>query len=150
MAINPSMQNHRSDAGAGRRGQYGNCRHAREGILTPATDVFSRSGPPSGSLRELARLAQMSEAGVLSHYASRNALLLATLERRDAWQTSRLDELSSDPRTLSHRATSVTAEAITDIGMTHRRAPTCCARFRLLPPTAHVSARCPSENLETH
>ncbi|WP_084695663.1 TetR/AcrR family transcriptional regulator [Microbacterium trichothecenolyticum] len=100
-----------TDARGGRRGPYAKSRLARERILAAAAEVFSRSGLRSGWLREVAILAQMSEAGVLYHYPSKEVLLMALLECRDAWEASRLEELRFHPRALLQHATNVTAEA---------------------------------------
>jgi AcrR family transcriptional regulator len=45
--------------------------------------VFGRSGYRSGSLREIAELVGISQAGLLHHFDSKSALLTAVLYRRD-------------------------------------------------------------------
>lgn len=68
----------------GRRGPYAKTAARREAILDAALDVFGQQGYHAGSLREVAELVGLSEAGVLHHFASKAELLTAVLDRRDA------------------------------------------------------------------
>ena len=66
-----------------RRGSYAKTEATRKSILDAALEVFSGSGYRSGSLREIAGLVGMSEAGLLHHFRNKSALLEAVLEERD-------------------------------------------------------------------
>lgn len=65
------------------RGPYRKSREVRRRILDAALEVFSHSGYRSGSLREIAARVDMSEAGVLHHFPSKEAMLAAVLAHRD-------------------------------------------------------------------
>ncbi len=80
-----------------RRGPYAKTVEVRAAILEAAVTVFSRSGFRSGSVREVAERAGMSEAGVLHHFPSKVELMLEVLKQRDAWQDRRFDELRESP-----------------------------------------------------
>lgn len=60
-------------------------------ILNAATDVFSEQGFHNSSLAEIARRAGMTHAGILHHFSSKDQLLLAVLERRDATDVENLE-----------------------------------------------------------
>ncbi|RPF22658.1 TetR/AcrR family transcriptional regulator [Myceligenerans xiligouense] len=64
------------------RGQHAASRATRTAILDAALEVFAEEGFRSGSLRLIAARVGMSEAGLLHHFPSKKALLLAVLERR--------------------------------------------------------------------
>ncbi|MET9433247.1 TetR/AcrR family transcriptional regulator [Streptomyces sp. NPDC006551] len=55
----------------------------RARILDSATELFSRSGYNSVSLREIAAHAGLTHAGVLHHFPGKEQLLLEVLSRRD-------------------------------------------------------------------
>ena len=57
---------------------------ARERILDAAQNVFGNRGFNSGSLNEIAKGAGLTRAGVLHHFPSKQAILIALLDRRDA------------------------------------------------------------------
>ncbi|MEZ0164254.1 TetR/AcrR family transcriptional regulator [Kineococcus sp. LSe6-4] len=65
------------------RGEYARGRARREQILTEAVGLFGESGYRAASLRDLAARCGLTHAGLLHHVASKEALLLAVLERRD-------------------------------------------------------------------
>src|SRR6476660_3397787 len=65
------------------RGEYAKTGAKREAILDAALEVFAESGYRSGSLREIAQRVGMSEAGLLHHFRSKSALLMAVLDHRD-------------------------------------------------------------------
>lgn len=69
--------------GAGPRGNYRKTAVTRARILDAALEVFGAQGYESGSLREVAALAGISQAGLLHHFPNKVALLSAVLERRD-------------------------------------------------------------------
>jgi AcrR family transcriptional regulator len=78
-----------------RRGPYRKTRKVRERILEAGLEVFAQSGYRNGSLREIAERVDMSEAGLLHHFPSKSALLLALLEHRDA-RSRELVDLESE------------------------------------------------------
>jgi AcrR family transcriptional regulator len=65
------------------RGEYAKTADRRREILDAAVEVFSASGFRNGSLRDVANRVGLSQAGILHHFPSKNALLSAVLERRD-------------------------------------------------------------------
>lgn len=65
------------------RGEYQVTIARRNEILLRACEVFSKSGFRGGSLKQIADLTGLSEAGILHHFKSKRALLLAVLEYRD-------------------------------------------------------------------
>ncbi|MEN9969953.1 MAG: hypothetical protein RLZZ229_161 [Actinomycetota bacterium] len=66
------------------RGNYEATEARKESILVSAFNVFSKSGYRGGSLKQVADLVGISEAGILHHFKSKGALLIAVLEYRDA------------------------------------------------------------------
>jgi AcrR family transcriptional regulator len=66
------------------RGNYQVTEARRESILVSAFNVFAKSGFRGGSLKQVAELEGISEAGILHHFKSKSALLIAVLEYRDA------------------------------------------------------------------
>ena len=88
------------------RGEYAKSKETRTAILDAALEVFAQSGYRAGSLREVAERVGMSEAGLLHHFRSKSALLLA-LARFNAAQPG-IVELYC---TLSAEATSPTHPA---------------------------------------
>ncbi|MEV4686257.1 TetR/AcrR family transcriptional regulator [Microbacterium sp. LWH3-1.2] len=73
------------------RGEYAKSSQTRTAILDAALEVFSQSGYRAGSLREVAERVGMSEAGLLHHFRSKSALLLALLDYRDNLSRARVD-----------------------------------------------------------
>jgi len=67
----------------------------KQAILDAATDVFAESGYRAGSVRTIAEKVGITDAGVLHHFGSKNALLAAVLE----WRDERVAPLLPDPRT---------------------------------------------------
>ena len=65
------------------RGIYSKTPERRAEILDAALEVFADAGFRSGSLREIADKAGMSQAGLLHHFGSKKRLLAAVLEHRD-------------------------------------------------------------------
>lgn len=78
-----------SEAGDGsrrapsRRGPYRKTAARQRDILDAALAVFGRSGYRAGSIREIAEAVGMSQAGLLHHFESKDALLTAVLRHRD-------------------------------------------------------------------
>ena len=73
------------------RGEYAKSKETRTAILDAALEVFAQSGYRAGSLREVAERVGMSEAGLLHHFRSKSALLMALLEHRDELSRARVD-----------------------------------------------------------
>lgn len=67
----------------GPRGPYAKSTEQREKIIAAAVEVFSVSGFRKGSIREVADLAGLTQAGLLHHYPTKQALLEAVLQWRD-------------------------------------------------------------------
>ncbi len=68
---------------------YAKGRRRREQIVTAAAAVYADAGYDGASLREIAKRAGISHAGLLYHFPSREALLAAVLERRDRQDAGR-------------------------------------------------------------
>lgn len=71
------------DASAATSG-YAKGRLRREQIVTAAAQVYADTGYHGASLREIAKRAGISHAGLIYYFPNREALLAAVLERRDA------------------------------------------------------------------
>ncbi|HEY5222290.1 MAG TPA: TetR/AcrR family transcriptional regulator [Microbacteriaceae bacterium] len=63
----------------------------RERILEAAMSVFGTKGYNHGSLLEIAEQANMTHAGVLHHFGSKDQLLVAMLEYRDQADVAHLE-----------------------------------------------------------
>lgn len=68
---------------ARRRGRYASGQAARERILDAATTAFGGHGYRGASLASIGRSIEMTQQGVLYHFPTKVALLLAVLEERD-------------------------------------------------------------------
>jgi AcrR family transcriptional regulator len=79
-----------------RRGEYAKSEGTRRAILDAALGVFAASGYRSGSLRDVAVRAGMSEAGLLHHFRSKSALLQAVLDYRDELSAGVVDFEATD------------------------------------------------------
>jgi AcrR family transcriptional regulator len=66
------------------RGPYARGIAKREEILDVALDLFARNGYDRTSVREVARLTGLSQAGLLHHFSSKEELFTEVLRRRDA------------------------------------------------------------------
>lgn len=84
-------------------GGYLKGRIRREDILAAAVAVYSEAGYHGSSLREIAKRAGITHAGLLYYFPTKEALLAAVLERRDADDTER-EQLAVPPggEWLSH------------------------------------------------
>lgn len=80
MTISPIVPD---ETTAGPRGNYRKTAGTRARILDAALEVFGVQGYEAGSLREVAALAGISQAGLLHHFPNKVALLSAVIERRD-------------------------------------------------------------------
>jgi AcrR family transcriptional regulator len=79
-----------------RAGGYANGRARRQQILDAAMALFGEVGYRSASLREIAARSGISHPGLLHHFPTKEALLLATLERRDEIDSSGMSEDGDD------------------------------------------------------
>jgi AcrR family transcriptional regulator len=68
----------------GPRGPYAAGREAQRAIVDAARTVFAERGYRAGSLRDVGERAGVSAANVVHHFGSKEGLLLAVLEARDA------------------------------------------------------------------
>lgn len=66
------------------RGPYAKSAAVKERIVYAAFETFARAGYRRGSVREVADRSGISEAGLLHHFPSKAALLVAVLEYWDA------------------------------------------------------------------
>ncbi len=92
---------------AGREGGYASGRLRRERIITAATELFARVGYRHATILELAEAAGISRTGLLHHFGSKEALLKAVLERRDAEDAARFTGADTDETGLGALATLV-------------------------------------------
>ena len=70
-------------------GGYPKGRIRREDIITTAVAVYAEAGYHGSSLREIARRVGITHAGLLYYFPTKEALLAAVLERRDAEDVER-------------------------------------------------------------
>jgi AcrR family transcriptional regulator len=70
-------------------GGYLKGRIRREDIITTAVAVYAEAGYHGSSLREIARRVGITHAGLLYYFPTKESLLAAVLERRDAQDTER-------------------------------------------------------------
>jgi len=84
-----------------REGGYASGRLRREQIVTAATELFSRVGYRHATVLELAQAAGISRTGLLHHFGSKEALLEAVLERRDAEDAARVPDALADESGLA-------------------------------------------------
>jgi len=95
-----------------RRGPYRKTAARQQEILDAALAVFGRSGYRSGSIREIAEAVGMSQAGLLHHFESKDALLIAVLRHRD----ERSRKLFSHARGIEFLVSAVEAFRVTERG----------------------------------
>ena len=95
-----------------RRGPYRKTAARQQEILDAALAVFGRSGYRSGSIREIAEAVGMSQAGLLHHFESKDALLTAVLRHRD----ERSRPLFSHARGIEFLVSVVEAFRVTERG----------------------------------
>jgi len=77
-------------------GGYLKGRIRREDIITAAAAAYGELGYHGSSLREIAKRVGISHAGLLYHFPTKEALLAAVLERRDAEDSER-EQLTVPP-----------------------------------------------------
>ena len=75
----------------GTRGPYAKTEARRAEILRIALDSFAVRGFQGSSLREIAAAVGLSQAGVLHHFSSKEALLAAVLAEKDAVSVSHFE-----------------------------------------------------------
>ena len=73
----------RAAASGRRRGPYAKSAERRRAIVDAAVEVFAVRGYRAGSFREVAERVGMSQTSLLHYFPSKEALLVAVLERRD-------------------------------------------------------------------
>ncbi|WP_219825466.1 TetR/AcrR family transcriptional regulator [Nonomuraea typhae] len=66
------------------RGPYAKSSAKREQILRAALEIYAEAGSRKVSVRDIAKRVGMTDTGVLHHFGSRENLLTAVLEARDA------------------------------------------------------------------
>lgn len=72
-------------------GGYLKGRIRREDIISAAVALYAEAGYYGSSLREIAKRAGITHAGLLYYFPTKEALLAAVLERRDAEDAERED-----------------------------------------------------------
>jgi AcrR family transcriptional regulator len=82
------------------RGPYAKGLAKREEILDAALDLFTRNGYDRTSFREIARATGLSQAGLLHHFSSKEALFVEVLRRRDSRNEERYDANRGQPKTV--------------------------------------------------
>jgi AcrR family transcriptional regulator len=68
----------------------------REQILSVATEMFGNSGFRGVSVADIANRVGISQPGLLHHFRTKDELLIAALERRDAESSGHVDEVFRD------------------------------------------------------
>ncbi|MFB9392434.1 TetR/AcrR family transcriptional regulator [Streptomyces coeruleoprunus] len=93
----------------GSRGPYAKTAAKRQKILDAALAAYAEAGSRGVSVRDIAQRVGMTDAGVLHHFGSREALLTAVIEARDVaaseaytpetvlWRTELLAENAATP-----------------------------------------------------
>lgn len=81
---------------AAESGGYPKGRIRREDILAAAVAVYGEAGYHGSSLRAVAKRAGITHAGLLYYFPTKEALLAAVLERRDA-EDSKREQLDAPP-----------------------------------------------------
>lgn len=85
------------------RGSYAKGTAKREEILDRAIEAFGRTGYHATSMREIAAACNLSQAGLLHHFANKEALLLAIVEKRDTRQLDTRKEEELSPKQSKER-----------------------------------------------
>ncbi|MFD0355663.1 TetR/AcrR family transcriptional regulator [Streptomyces sp. NPDC127110] len=90
-----------------RRGPYAKTAAKRKLILEAALAAYAEAGSRGVSVTDIAQRVGMTDAGVLHHFGSREALLTAVLEARDAAYADTFGEGEAlwRPDMVSHSAT---------------------------------------------
>lgn len=99
-----------------KRGSYPKGQARRQEILDAALLVFGKSGFRSGSLREIAKRVELTPAGVLHHFASKEDLFTEVLRQRDEQVRAAAGDVSEN--TLLEQMRKVVAYNQTTRGLT--------------------------------
>lgn len=83
-----------------RPGTYAKSAATRQAILDAAGEVFAKRGFNGGSLRQVADIAGITEAGILHHYPNKAALLAALLLDHDKAFATHKTRAVGDPRAV--------------------------------------------------
>ena len=99
-----------------KRGSYAKGQATRQRIVDEALTVFARSGFTAGSLREIAKRVQLTPAGLLHHFASKEELFAEVIRQRD----EKVRAAAGDPaeHTLIEQAQKVVAHNQATRGLT--------------------------------
>lgn len=98
------------------RGQYAKGIAKREEILDVALDLFTKKGYDRTSVREIARLAGLSQAGLLHHFSTKEELFIEVLRRRDVRNREEFRSSQDDPDSIS-RLVSIVQRNMTQPGL---------------------------------
>ena len=79
------------------RGPYAKSSAKRRQILDAALAAYAEAGSRKVSVRDIAQRVGMTDAGVLHHFGSREALLAAALEAREAVTRAKYGDAHTDP-----------------------------------------------------
>ena len=82
------------------RGSYAKGRAKRDEIAEVALELFTSKGYDRTSVREIARLTGLSQAGLLHYYKTKEDLFVEVLRRRDDRNEREHDENQGDPVTV--------------------------------------------------
>ena len=99
-----------------RRGSYAKGQAKQQQIVDAALIVFGRSGFHSGSLREIAKRVELTPAGLMHHFASKEELFTEVLRQRDQKVQAAAGDVAEE--TLLAQMRSVVAYNQTTPGLT--------------------------------
>ncbi|WP_460774429.1 TetR family transcriptional regulator [Microbacterium sp. GXF7504] len=99
-----------------KRGSYAKGQATRQRIVDEALTVFAQRGFTAGSLREIAKRVDLTPAGVLHHFASKEELFAEVIRQRD----EKVRQAAGDPaeHTLIEQAQKVVAHNQATRGLT--------------------------------
>ncbi|GAA5025712.1 TetR/AcrR family transcriptional regulator [Microbacterium fluvii] len=99
-----------------KRGSYAKGQARRQRIVDEALLVFARSGLTAGSIREIAKRVDLTPAGVLHHFSSKEELFAEVLRQRD----EKVRQAAGDPaaHTVVEQAAKVVAHNQQTRGLT--------------------------------
>ncbi len=98
------------------RGPYAKGIAKREEILDVALELFTLKGYDRTSVREIARLAGLSQAGLLHHFSTKEELFVEVLRRRDARNRETFRSRQDDPNSIG-RLLSIVQHNMTQPGL---------------------------------
>lgn len=98
------------------RGQYAKGIAKREEILDVALELFTQKGYDRTSVREIARLAGLSQAGLLHHFSTKEELFVEVLRRRDVRNREEFRASQDDPDSIS-RLVSIVRRNMSQAGL---------------------------------